>query len=223
MKLYASPEFEQGKIEELIQKYTSLRLKECLMNSEFNEKVKSGNNGHIYLKMLKEQIADELSISAPAKASDFMFEKIFKDQRQMVDVEGRYNTAAVSNIENIGLDKLLNPDASAQTLDKLLGHYFQQKRGAYAANNQLLDQLNQQFGDKARKLKDGHRYKTGDKYQINKDIYPAKGQPGLAFANLLQSIDKDGNPILEASDFTNMMELDIATAQALQNHRNGLS
>lgn len=125
MRLYASPEFEQEKIEKLIQKYTELRLKECMMNSEFNEKVKTGNNGHIYLKMLKENIADELSISAPAKASDFMFEKIFKDERQKVDVEGRYNTAAVSNIDSVGLDKLLNPDASAETLDKLLGHYFQ--------------------------------------------------------------------------------------------------
>ncbi len=69
-----------------------------------------------------------------------MFEKVFKDPTLKIDVEGRYNTAQVSNIENVGLDKLVNPEGNA--LDKLLGHYFSQKRGAYAASNQLLDQLN---------------------------------------------------------------------------------
>lgn len=124
MRGYAEPQFDQANIESLIQKYTELRLKECLLNAEFNDRVKTGNNGHIYLKVLKESIADELSISAPAKVSDFMFEKIFKDDRPKVDVEGKYNTAAVSNLEQVGLDSLVNPDANLETLDKLLGHYF---------------------------------------------------------------------------------------------------
>jgi hypothetical protein len=39
----------------------------------------------------------------------------------------------------------------------------------------------------------------------------------------MQSIDKDGNTQIDPSDFNAMMELDIATAQALQNGKNGLS
>lgn len=79
MMLYSSPEFDQAKVEHTIQQYTELRLKECMLKPEFEKSVKTGNNGHYYLKMLKEQIADELSISQPAKASDFLASKMMED------------------------------------------------------------------------------------------------------------------------------------------------
>jgi ribosomal protein L9 len=60
---YSGAEFDQKKIEELVTKYTELRLKDALLNAEFSKQVKSGNNGHIYLKVLREQIADELKLS----------------------------------------------------------------------------------------------------------------------------------------------------------------
>jgi hypothetical protein len=60
--------------------------------------VKTGNNGHIFLKVLREQIADELKISEPAEASDFSFMKLFKEPYIQTDVEGRYNTADISNL-----------------------------------------------------------------------------------------------------------------------------
>jgi hypothetical protein len=50
-----------------------------MLNSEFKERVNTGNNGHIYIKMLKEQIVDELKLSQQAKVSDFAFTKIFHD------------------------------------------------------------------------------------------------------------------------------------------------
>jgi hypothetical protein len=99
-------------------------LKDCLLNDEFKKKVTQGNNGHLYLKMLKEQIADELKISKQAKASDFAFMKLFNDPNipQSIDVEGRYNTNQISNLENVGLDKLINSaDSQTFTLDRLLG------------------------------------------------------------------------------------------------------
>jgi hypothetical protein len=74
--------------------------------------------------MLKEQIADELKISKQAKASDFAFMKLFSDTNipPSIDVEGRYNTKEISNLENVGLDKLINsPDTQTSTLDRLLG------------------------------------------------------------------------------------------------------
>jgi hypothetical protein len=78
-----------------------------MLNSEFASRVRNGNNGHLYIKMLKEQIADELKISSPAEASDFMFSKLQEDPRIKADVEGRYNVQDVSNLESVGLDKLL--------------------------------------------------------------------------------------------------------------------
>ena len=76
---YTGPKFDQAKIESLVQKYTELRLQDCLLNSEFEKEIKTGNNGHIFLKVLREQIADELKLSAPAQASDYAFMKLFQD------------------------------------------------------------------------------------------------------------------------------------------------
>jgi hypothetical protein len=50
------------------------------------------------LKVLREQIADELKLSAPAQASDYAFMKIFQEPFIQADVEGRYNTADISNL-----------------------------------------------------------------------------------------------------------------------------
>ena len=108
LSLYSSANFDAVAVEKLIQRYTELRLRECMLNSEFASRVRNSGNGHIYVKMLKEQIADELKISQPAEASDFMFSKLQEDPRIKADVEGRYNVQDVSNLENVGLEKLLN-------------------------------------------------------------------------------------------------------------------
>ena len=175
--------------------------------------------------MLKEQITDELKISQQAKASDFAFMKLFKDPNipPSIDVEGRYNTKDISNLENVGLDKLINsPDTQTSTLDRLLGQYFLQKRGQYVATNELLDQLNLHFGGKAVKFADGHTAKTNDKNQTNPDVFPVDERPNLAFAHLLQVIKKETNPMILPQDFTSLMDLDIATQRALQNGKNGM-
>ena len=57
-----------------MQQYTDFRLRECMLNEEFADKAKS-NNGHYYLKMLREQITEELNIANPAKPSDLAFDK----------------------------------------------------------------------------------------------------------------------------------------------------
>lgn len=61
-----------------------------------------------------------------------------------------------------------------------------QKRGQYVDSNKLLDQMNKQFGEAARKLKDGHRYKTNDKRQVDNDAFPVKdADPNLQYAHLM--------------------------------------
>lgn len=107
LQLYSSPQFDQKKVEATIHRYTELRLKDCMLNQEFADKVRNGNNGHYYIKMLKEMIADELGVSSASKASDLSAAKTFKEIYPKVDVEGRYNTLAVSNLDNLGYDKLI--------------------------------------------------------------------------------------------------------------------
>ena len=51
---------------------------------------------------------------------------------------------------------------------------------------------------------------------MNNDAFPVKdADPNLQYAHLIQNIDKDSNTQIDPSDFNAMMELDIATAQAL--------
>jgi hypothetical protein len=94
MKLYSSADFDQARVEQIIHNYTEMRLKDCMLREQFRGKVNTGNNGHIYIKMLKEQIVDELGLGQKAKVSDFAFAKIFANQNGIaaIDVEGRYNT-----------------------------------------------------------------------------------------------------------------------------------
>lgn len=172
---YSAPEFDQKAIESLIQRYTELRLKECLLNSEFREKLHQGNNGHYYIKMLKEQIAEELSLSKPTKLSDISSTKMFLDLGLKSNPEGRYNLEDLSNLESLGYEKLMDESKERTTLDKLLQDYFLQKRGQYVASNNLLDQLNSQFGEKYWKYGDDHPYKTNDKRQMNNDAFPFEG------------------------------------------------
>jgi hypothetical protein len=208
--MYSSAEFDQEKLESTIQRYTDLRLKECLLNTEFAEKVRNGNNGHLYIKVLKEQIIDELAISQPAKASDFESSRIMNEDNLKTDVEGRYNLEDVSNLKSLGLEKLVGQEQS--TLDRILADYFLNKRGQYVASNELLEQLDKQLGEKHNKLRDNHPGKTTDRNQTNEDGYPFNGEPNMAFHVLKSQVDKEVNPRIESSDLNALLELDIATA-----------
>jgi hypothetical protein len=125
--------------------------------------------------MLKEQIAEELSLSKPTKLSDISSTKMFLDLGLKSNPEGRYNLEDLSNLESLGYEKLLDESKERTTLDKLLQDYFLQKRGQYVASNNLLDQLNSQFGEKYWKYGDDHPYKTNDKRQMNNDAFPFEG------------------------------------------------
>ena len=137
-----------------------------MMSPEFQKKVK-GNNGHYYTKMLKENITEELQLNKPTEASSLSFENLYSPNRDVadfrVDVEGKYNTHELSNLDTVGLEKLVKEGGeSDRTVDKMLSEYFLQKRSQYKASNQLLDQLNKQFGDAAWNYAEGDPFKTGD-------------------------------------------------------------
>jgi hypothetical protein len=82
LSAYTSPAFDQREVESLVQRYTDIRVKECMLNEEFAKKAKS-NNGHYYLKMLREQITEELNLAEKTKASDLAFHKILERERNI--------------------------------------------------------------------------------------------------------------------------------------------
>jgi hypothetical protein len=61
LKIYSQPEFNQDQLERVISKYTEMRINDCLLSPGFKDRVQS-DNGHMYMKVLKEQIVDELKL-----------------------------------------------------------------------------------------------------------------------------------------------------------------
>lgn len=112
------------------------------------------------MKVLREQIVDELGLGAPAEGFDISYNNItdeFKNQ-QFFDIENAYNMQNLNNANAIGFDKLLEraqSESAAENLhtahesvfDKLLADYYLGKRGEYKESNKLLKELSQIFED----------------------------------------------------------------------------
>ena len=70
MNLYMTENMNEKAVQEVVQQYTQSRLQDCLMKPEFASAVKT-TNGHIYLKVLRENILDELRLAESAKVEEF--------------------------------------------------------------------------------------------------------------------------------------------------------
>ena len=70
-----------------------------------------------------------------------------------------------------------------------------QKRGQYAANNELLEQLNKQFD--LTKFPDDNMQKTKDSLQRDPNAYPFAGESNIAFTQLKQNLHKDEQPVIK--------------------------
>jgi len=154
-------------------------MKEFLMSPQIAAKVQ-GNNGHLYLRALKEEIAVELEIGAKTEEKDLLFHKLFhRDSSLKVEAEARYNLGDVNNAEAVGFDNLQervqdperNRDLAHESVfDKLLAEYFLTKRASIHNVNQLVDSISAQFDD--RRFKEGHEFRTEDKLAKNPHSYP---------------------------------------------------
>jgi hypothetical protein len=56
------PEFNEADVHRTIEEYMTLRMQHCLLNKTFSEGVRS-DNGHIFMKILREQVIEELGIN----------------------------------------------------------------------------------------------------------------------------------------------------------------
>ena len=59
----------------IIEDYQDARMKVCMLNSDFQAKVKNSANGHIYMKALRERVLDELEILKETDLESLTFEK----------------------------------------------------------------------------------------------------------------------------------------------------
>ena len=185
-------------------------------------------NAHIYLKVLRENILDELKLAESAKRSEFEWTKTQEASlNHTYDAESKYNLHHLNNEEAIGYRNLEeragdianNKDLAHETVfDKMLADYFLQKRGDYKKGNQLLTKLEAIFGDdtnpSAVKL-------SGTKLDGKAGARPADRTLGELY--LHQTRDKHDRPELLPYNFPALMELDIAVNRQLHGGKGGLS
>lgn len=72
LQQFLEVESQDLKINEIIEDYTQLRIKSCLLNSDFARQIKT-DNAHIFFKVLREQVIDELGLSKPPQITDVAF------------------------------------------------------------------------------------------------------------------------------------------------------
>lgn len=141
---------EDSETNEIVEAYTQLRLKSCLLNSEFAQQMKT-DNAHIYLKVLREQVIDELGLSKPPQLVDLAFNSITQKSNisTQYDLEAPYNLQNLNNQDAIGYDNLTerakaesaeeNFNLAHETVfDKLLADYYLGKRGSTKSQTSFL-------------------------------------------------------------------------------------
>lgn len=79
-----------------------------MMNNEFAKKVKGTDNAHIYLKMLREKIIEELGLNKELTPNDVLFDTLNDEKRyrRHYDLESTYNTQGFNNEHAIGYNNI---------------------------------------------------------------------------------------------------------------------
>ena len=63
-----------------------------MLSEGFAQRVKSDDNGHIFLKVLRERIVDELGLTAAPLASQLAHDSLMNaDKARYYDLESKYN------------------------------------------------------------------------------------------------------------------------------------
>jgi hypothetical protein len=62
-----------------VEKYFQNRLRSLMLNNEFAKKVKGTDDGHIYLKMLREKCIEELGLNKDVQPYDLQYSELYQD------------------------------------------------------------------------------------------------------------------------------------------------
>ena len=93
-------DWNEEEVNSVVEEYTNLRLKNCMLKSpEFLQKVKGKQNGHLYMKVLREQIVDELNLQGESRMSEITRETIADPARNdfVHDLETPYAMQSLNN------------------------------------------------------------------------------------------------------------------------------
>lgn len=129
-------DFKEADVHRTFEEYTNIRLQHCLLNKTFAEGIRS-DNGHIFMKVLREQIIGELNLNQDARGQDITYQNVMDEFKhtQFYNMENAYNMNDLNNENAIGFDNLLEraraqsaeenyTTAHETVFDKLLGEYF---------------------------------------------------------------------------------------------------
>ena len=133
-----------------------------MLNADFAEKVRDSDNGHLYLKILKERVVDELGLTEETNVEKLMSKAVVESGKHYIrsDLDSMYNMQEVNNLHAIGYDNLDKRSGGAaenvqtyensheSVFDKLLADYYLSSRADYAESNKLMRQLADVFETK---------------------------------------------------------------------------
>ncbi len=124
------------KINETIEAYFNLRLNGMMLNKAWADAVNK-DYGHLYLKVLREKVVEELGLGESPLGHNLSYENVMDEFRntQYYDIENKYNLDHLNNENAIGFDNLLararassaeelHKSAHESVFDKLLADYF---------------------------------------------------------------------------------------------------
>lgn len=124
------------KINSTIEAYFNIRLNGVMLNKAWADAMKK-DYAHLYLKVLREQVVEELGLVQSPLGHELSYENVMDEFRntQYYDFENKYNLDHLNNENAIGFDNLvarartntaeeLHKTAHETVFDKLLADYF---------------------------------------------------------------------------------------------------
>lgn len=106
LNLYTRKEHGDDEVGELVSQYTELRFQGLRLNPKFVDGIR-GPHATYYLRMLREQIAEELELSQEVESpKELEWEKFYEQKIMEYDAESAYNLLHLSNTDAVGVDKL---------------------------------------------------------------------------------------------------------------------
>lgn len=72
------PEYNEGDCHRTIEEYMNIRFQHSMLNKAFAEGVRS-DNGHIFMKVLREQVITELGLNQDTQGSELKYQNIMDE------------------------------------------------------------------------------------------------------------------------------------------------
>ena len=115
-----SPESTDESISTLVESYMDDRLKMCMINSGFSKKIKETKNGHIYLKVLRERVLEELGLTKEVGYPEMSFKRQYdlSPDNWKFDLESAYNLQGSNNTSALGYDNVIDAGAAETAAEK---------------------------------------------------------------------------------------------------------